>query len=201
MRPVRGAVLLSALALALPAVAAGSSASSARAPVLPNCERFSLAKMAHVIEVSSLTLEGTSPLGDTCVYKSPRVPGHYAQLLTISLEATSRRVFNLAEQRAKQSAAKEGGSFHSVGPATFAVSVTHESALLPACLPEHTVPEFGPPYCKGDPDWATGTVYSYAPLRPRGPVVFLSVGLARQYGSFGAKVLSLSRQILSGRIR
>jgi hypothetical protein len=203
MRPVRGAVLLSAFALALvlPAIAMGARASLAKAPALPNCQRLSLAKMARVIEVSSLTLEGTSPLSDTCLYKSPPVPGHYAQLLTISLEVTSRRVFERAERRTKQFAVKAGGTFHSIGPATFAVSVVHESSALKPCLPEHTVPEFGPPYCNGDPAWSTGTVYSYASLRPRGPMVFLSVGLAREYGSFGAKVLSLSKQILSGRIR
>jgi len=187
--------------LAPPAIAIGSSASPAKAPVLPNCARFSLAKLAHVIEVSSLTLEGTSGLSDTCIYKSPHVSGHYAQLLTITLEATSRRVFEVAERRTKQSAATGGGTFHRYGPTTFGVSLVHESAGLKPCLPEHTIPEFGPPYCNGDPDWATGTVYSYAPLRRRGPAVFLSVGLARQYGSFGAKVLALSKQILSGQIR
>jgi len=203
MPRVRGAVLLIALTLApaLPAVAIASHGSHAKAPVLPNCERFSLAKLAQVIEVRSLTLEGTSPLSDLCLYKTPRVPEHYAQLLTISLEVTSRGVFDRAERRAKQDAAKAGGTFHSFGPATFGVSVVHESSALKPCLPEHTVPEFGPPYCNGDPAWAAGTVYSYASLRPRGPMVFLSVGLGREYGSFGAKLLSLSKQILSGRIR
>jgi len=200
---VRSAVLLIALALTptLPAVSMASHGSYPKPPLLPNCEHFSLAKMAQVIEVSSLTLEGSSGLSDTCIYKSPRVPGHYAQLLTISVEATSRTVFDRAERRAKQDAAKTGAAFHSFGPATFGVSVVHESGALKPCQPGHTVPEFGPPQCKGDPAWSSGTVYTYAPVSPRAPKVFWSVGLAREYGSFGTKLLSLSKQIVSGRIR
>lgn len=199
---VRASALLISLVLvaAPPTAAMASHGSHAKTPVLPNCARFSLVKLAQAIKVSSLTLEGTSPLSDTCLYKTPRIPEHYAQLLTISLQATSRAVFDRAKLGAKQEVTNAGGTFHSFGPTTFGVSVVHESSALKPCLPGHTVPEFGPPYCKGDPAWATGTVYSYASLKPKGPKVFLSVGLGREYGSFGAQLLSLSKKILSGRI-
>ena len=128
-RAIRGVlcVLLPAVALALPALALASKKSPNKAASVPSCAHFSRAKMARLIHVASLEFEGKSPGANICTYKTPRVPGHYAALLQLTLAPTSKAVFAKAKQRAEKEAAARGALFRSHGPALFYVAQVYPS--------------------------------------------------------------------------
>jgi hypothetical protein len=193
-----GAVLLVLLALALasaaPATAAGKPAR------VPNCTGFPLAKMALLIHVSSLGEPQANPLTKACFYQAP-VPGHYSDLLAVSVRATSKRVF-LRAQAQEKTAPGVYGIVKIRGATAFDVVHTVSGATLNPCPPGHTLPEFGPPLCNGDPEWSTVAVDAYGTIKPRGPKALVSVTLAGQEEvTLLSYAVSLDRQILSGKIR
>jgi len=202
-RPARartpGGVLLFALlaiALATPAFAMAAHAPAS----VPSCTHFSRVKMAQLIHVGSLELEGRGPVGNNCEYKGPHVPEHYADLLAVSVTATSKAVFLKAQHLAKTAPGVYGAVKIRGAVAFDVIHVIHGEG---ACRsPGGTLGEFGPPLCSGQPDWSTITVYAYGPLKPRGPKAFVTVGLAGQEeNTFLGYVISIDKKILSGQIR
>ena len=193
-----GAVLLALLALALtstaPAIAAGKPAR------VPSCAGLPLAKMALLIHVSSLGGPQANPVTNACLYQA-LVPGHYSDLLTVSVLATSKRVF-LKAQAQEKTAPGVYGVVKIRGATAFDVVHTISGATLNPCPPGHTLPEFGPPLCNGDPEWSTVAVDSYGAIKPRGPKAFVSVTLAGQEEvTYLSYAVALDKQILSGKIR
>ena len=189
-------IALVAIALATPA----SAIASGKPASVPSCAGFPRARMARLIHVSSLKAPETSPLSNQCLYEA-LVPGHYSDLLTVSVVATSKQVFLKAKQQEK-TAPGVYGTVNIRGAAAFDVIHTIGGASLAPCPPGHTLPEFGPPLCNGDPEWSTVAVDSYGTLKPRGPKAFVSVALAGQEEvTYASYAISLDRQILSGRIR
>jgi len=190
-----------AIALATPALAAPHK--SPKTPVkVPNCMHFSLAKMAGLIHVSSLTYQGEQ--GNVCTYTHAS-PGHYLTYLGLSVAATPRSVFELAKQAYEKSAAKRGKIFSTFtvgGAAAFSVYDVVDSANLPACYsPDQPLPEQGPPLCNGEPTWESLDMYAYGALKPKGPKVLVSVGFSAEIPSCVICVKSLGEAILSGQIR
>lgn len=201
-----GALCAVAVALVMPGSANASHGQpTAIGAGVPNCQHFSLAKLAHAIRVPSLALEGAGPVGNRCLYKTPHVADHYADLLSISVAATPEVVFLRARQRARNSPAQHQqafGTINSRGVQAFYVITGNSSQGLGACRsPGATLPEFGPPLCEGQPGWYTVTVYSYGRPGRKGPKVFVSVALSSEpiSGSL-ALVTSLNKKILSGQI-
>ncbi len=190
------AALLGLLACALATPALATSAS------VPNCGHFSRARMAQLIGSGSLTLEGRTPVANICTYKSPRIGGSYADLLAVSVRATSKRVFEVAKSQA---------SFHGPPGATThtiripgAIGFYVNSIVLaegPCRSPGAALPELGPPLCEGQPDQQTIAAYAYGALKPGGPKVFASVSLAGASGNvFSAPLIAIIKAILSRRI-
>jgi hypothetical protein len=193
-------------ALAMPGIAIASHRSpTARPAGVPSCKGFSLTKLAHAIHVGSLELEGSGPAGNLCLYKTPHVADHYADLLSISLVATDEAVFLRARQRARYSPVQHQqafGNLNSRGVKAFYVITGYSSQGLGPCRsPGATLPEFGPPLCEGQPSWYTYPVYSYGTLGGNGPKTFVSVAFSSEpiTGAI-AIVSSLNRKILSGQI-
>ena len=203
-----GCVFLAMLVIALSAPTLATAAPKASAGVR-NCTHFSRVRMAELLQTTFLEFEGRNPVANICTYKTPHESGHYASLFTVSVRATSQAVFQVAEHAAGQQARANPHQVFgfSVRSDSFWVRGTYLSAALEECprehsIPEFSIPEFGPPTCKGEPDWATYSFYTYAALRPRGPKVFVSVGIAGQEENVSAtSVNSVAREILSGRIR
>lgn len=208
MRTLRAAWFLAlAMALSAPTIALAAHSSSKRPPGVPDCAHFSLAALEAPLHVggAGLEYEGKSPVGNTCTYKA-LVPGHYSDLLQVSLQATSYGVFLKAEQRARRaySGPTPGGVFvilrSRVATEFETIHVVNGLALQP-CPAGQALPELGPPLCHGEPDWATVNVYAYAKLKPRGPKAFITVALAGQSGVvFLGRVMPIVNGILSGRI-
>jgi hypothetical protein len=195
-RASRGALLvLLAWALAMPAAAGAAR--------VPNCAHFSPATMAKLTGSGSLSLQGRVPVANSCVFKSgPPAPGRYADLLVVSVRATSRHVFEVAKRQLSVHAAP-GAITHAIrlrGAIAFYVNVLVEGKG-PCRSPGAALPELGPPLCEGQPDQSTITVYTYATLKPRGPKVFVSVGESGTYGNvFSAPLIAITKAILSRRI-
>ncbi len=189
------------LALLAPALTSTASAVAAGKPArVPSCAGFPLAKMALLIHVSSLGEGQASPVTNACLYQA-LVPGHYSDLLTVSVLATSKRVF-LKAQTQEKTAPGVYGVVKIRGATAFDVVHTISGASLDPCPPGHTLPEFGPPLCNGDPEWSTVAVDSYGTIKPRGPKAFVSVTLAGQEEvTYLSYAIALDRQILSGKIR
>lgn len=189
-----------AIALAKPALAASPKPASKPAKV-PNCTHFSLAKMAGLIHVSSLTYQGEQ--GSACTYTHAS-EGHYATYLAVSVEATPKSVFELAKQAFSKSATKQGKVFTSFtigGAAAFSVYDVVDSANLPPCSsPDQPLPEQGPPLCNGEPTWEAIDVYAYGALKPKGPKVLVSVGFSAEVPSCAICVRSLNKAILSSQV-
>jgi hypothetical protein len=198
---------LLAFALAMPGLAIASGGSpTARSSAVPSCRHLSLAKLAHAIRVASLELQGAGPFGNACLYKSPHVADHYADLLTVSLVATPEVVFLRARQRARNSPVQHQQAFGTLNrrgvQAFYVITGNSSQGLGPCRSPGATLPEFGPPLCEGQPGWYTDTVYSFGTLGRKGPKVFVSVALSSEpvTGSLET-VASLNKKILSGQIR
>jgi hypothetical protein len=190
-----GAVLvLVAGALAMPALATAAR--------VPNCAHFSRAKMAQLIGSGSLTYEGRNSLANACDYKSPRIASGYADLLAVSVRATSRRVFEVAKSQLSLHG-PPGAVTHTIripGAIGFYVNsiVIGEG---PCRSPGAVVPELGPPLCDEQPEQSSTSVYAYGALKPRGPKVFVSVGLTGTNGNvFSAPLIAIAKAILSRRI-
>jgi hypothetical protein len=191
-----GGVLLVLLVCAL---APPALATAAR---VPNCANFSRAKMAQLIGSGSLTYEGRNSLANICQYKSPRIAGGYADLLAVSVRATSRHVFDVAKSQL---------SFHGPpGAITHTIRIPGAIGFFvnsivigqgPCRSPGAALPELGPPLCDEQPEQSSTTVYAYGALKPRGPKVFVSVGLAGTNGNvFSAPLIAITKAILSRRI-
>jgi hypothetical protein len=161
--------------------------------------------MAQLLHVGSLQYEGkvTGPLNQ-CVWKGPRVPGQYSNLLTVEVTAKPEAEFFYAEDVAKRDAHKRGYQFGTIGTRgapMFFVSYAITDQSQPPCQPGTTVPEFGPPLCNPQPAWLSMTVASYGPLKPRGPEAFVEVDLTGELHVSKPLVTDLNREILAGHIR
>jgi len=197
------AILLGLLALAL-SVPAAAMAAARSAVGVPNCAHFSSARMEDLIHTSFLEFEERNPVANICTYKTPHEAGHYASLFSVSVRATSRAVFQRAEHAADVGAAANPHQQFDFATRSesFWVYGTYLSAGLGPCPPEHSIPEFGPPLCGGEPDWGTYSFDTYARLRPRGPKAFVAVSLAGQDEAVNSgEVRSVAAEIVSGRIR
>jgi hypothetical protein len=205
-------VVLLAAVLAAPALATTSHRSAQEAASVPDCTGFSHAEMARLIDVGSLDFQGRRSDLNACAYVA-NVSGDYSDLLQVSVRPATRcgrltckALFLKSEQLARQSHGQPHRFFRTVrvrGALMFIVSGYILSSSLPRpCPPGQTLPEFGPPLCNGEPTWYTYSVQSYGALKPRGPKAFVAVGLANGPGGVGtARVISLNKEILSGKIR
>lgn len=192
VRASGGALLV---ALATPALAGAAG--------VPNCAHFSGAAMAKLTGSGSLTLQGRDPVANSCLFKSgPPAPGGYADLLTVSVKATSRRVFEIAKRQVSFHAAPGAVTHNTTIPGAIAFYVNDVVVGKGPCnSPGAALPELGPPLCEGQPDQQTITVYTYAALKPRGPKVFVSVGLSGTAGNvFSGPLVAITKAILSRRI-
>ena len=206
----RSCVLLGVLVVALvtPATAVAAPSHKRRASA-PRCTHFSLAKLAHYLyghhSPRPLHFEGKTPGLNACTYVSP-LPGHYSILLQVAVQATSEAVYLGAEQRAKMSASERGATLviskSNRLPFYFYVDGTITSDSLEPCRsPGAALPAFGPPTCNGQPDWTTISVDTYGALRPRGPKLFVSVGVGTEEAQVHPEdLVALSKAILSGQI-
>jgi hypothetical protein len=208
---------LLAIAQAMPHLATASHKSPKKPVRVPDCAHFSVRRMAELIDQSSLELEGTTPGGNACTYKGPRVPGRYSDLFQVSVQATAKApvqatgkaLFARVKRYAKKLAAerKHFTDFFcytvKIDGAVAALEVVryHYSASLGPCRGMAPLPEFGPPTCKGQPGWETTTVYTYGALKPNGPAAFVAVGLAGQANLLLNGVDQLNKEIMSGQIR
>lgn len=194
---------LLAIALAMPALATASHKSPKKPASVPNCEHFSLYKMGVLLGEGALEFEGRNPVANICTYKGQHIPNDYSGLVTVSVVATSRAVFEKAKHKAHVYAPK-GALIHTVkirGAVAFDVlnTVVGEGECRSPGAP---VPELGPPLCSGQPDWSTVSVYAYGALKPKGPNAFVSVGVGGASGRvFSIQAISLIKEILSGQIR
>ena len=95
------------VALAAPAVTSASRASLKKPVSVPDCAHFPRAKMAHRIHVSpdDLFFMGRQPVSNACGYTA-FVSHRYSDLLTVSVTATPKFVFEKAEQLAKRASAE-----------------------------------------------------------------------------------------------
>jgi hypothetical protein len=205
---------LLAIALAMPHLATASHKSPKKPVRVPDCEHFSVRRMAELIDQSSL---GDDPGGNACTYKGSRVPGRYSDLLQVSVQATAKApvqatgkaLFARVKRYAKKLAAERKHFtdffFYTVkidgAVAALEVVRYHYSASLGPCRGMAPLPEFGPPTCKGQPGWETTTVYTYGALKPNGPAAFVAVGLAGQANLLLDGVDQLTKEIMSGQIR
>ena len=137
--------------------------------------------------------------------------GRYEDILTVGVRATSEFEFELAEELAREAARQpqKADNYQQLGLAKrvprgvrmfYADHITDSKTLEP-CPPGWKLPTFGPPQCKGAPPWAAISVYSYGALKPRGPQVFVTVGLAMETPADRDIAYFLNRAILSGKLR
>ena len=179
--------------------------------------------MEHVIHISVLEFEGqtATPVSHTCTYQAGEPPGHYWELLTISITTmppasgqTHPLAFEFAQAKALASSAahQPQAPGHIVkfgivkapyaprGVMMFGTVNAVVSKYLGPCPPGWTLPKLGPPLCKSAPPWVAITVYSYGALKPSGAMAFVAVGLAAEAPGDEENVISLNNAILSGKL-
>lgn len=193
------------VALAIPNLATASGRPPKKSASVPNCKHFSIAKMARMINVSSLTYDGdrSNPEGNECVYTHSE-PDHYMTFLAVSVEATPRSVFDRAQEAFKQSADKTGKVFTTStihGAPEFSVDYVVDSASLPPCDSAQSLPETGPPLCNGEPTWESFVFYAYGAFKPNGPKVLVSAGISGEIPLRGIGARDLIAAILAGQVR
>ena len=191
--------------IALPALAIASRPSSPRIPV---CSGLSRSAIGNLVGIGPLTLE--KKIGNLCSFAGHR-PGHYKPELSIQIVPWSKRLFSVAESDAMRSAAREHEQFGvvsralKVGRRAVFVTGTKTSASLPPCGSEEA-PAPSPlevrtgPICAGEPALTHATVIGYGPS-PGGAQLMVSAGGVAQEGDVSLiHVISLVKDILSGKI-
>ena len=206
MRGTRRALLVVLAVLMTPSAVA--SASHASPPKVPSCSALSRSAIANLVGTGPLGL--TKKIGNLCVLEGEK-HGHYKPALTIQIVPWSKRLFSVAESNAVQSAAREHEQFGvvstalKVGKRAFFVSGTKTSASLPACGSEEA-PAPAPleirtgPICAGEPALTNATVVGYGPS-PSGVELMVSAGGVAQQGDISLiHVITLVRDLISGKI-
>jgi hypothetical protein len=197
-------VMLVAL-ITLPALAVASGRSSPRIPV---CSALSRSAIANLVGSGPLTLQMKT--GNLCSFSGHR-QGHYKPELSIQIVPWSKSLFSVAERDAMRSAAAEHEEFGvvsralKVGRRAVFVTGTKTSASLPPCGSEEA-PAQAPletrtgPVCAGEPALTHVTVIGYGPS-PRGVQLMVSAGVVAQQGDVSLiHVISLVKDLLSGKI-
>ncbi len=197
--------MMLAASMALPTFVAASHKSS---PRIPACSALSRSAIAHLVGTGPLGL--IKKTGNLCVFTGQR-PGHYKPALTIQIVPWSKKLFSVAERDAVQSATREHEQFGvvsralKVGKKAFFVSGTTTSASLPPCGSEEA-PAPSPleirtgPICAGEPALTHITVIGYGPS-PSGVELMVSAGGVAQQGDISLiHVITLVKDVLSGKI-
>jgi len=196
--------MLAAL-ITLPAFAVASHKSS---PRIPDCSALSRGPIANLVGTGPLALE--KKIGNLCVFTGG-IPKHYKPALTIQIVPWSKRLFSLAERDAKHSAAREHEQFGvvsralKVGTRAVFVTGTMTSASLGKCgseeAPAPSPPEIRTgPICAGEPSLAHVTVIGYGPS-PGGAELMVSAGGVAQQGDISLiHVITLVKDLISGKI-
>ncbi len=203
----RTGVLLIALAASMthPSFA---SASHGSAPKVPVCSALSRSAIASLVGTGPLTLK--QKIGNLCTF-SGHLHGHYQPALTIQIVPWTTSLFSVAEHDAKQSAAREGEQFGvvssalKVGKKAVFVTGTKTSASLGKCGSEEA-PAPSPleirtgPICAGEPALSHVTVIGYGPSRS-GAELMVSAGGAAEQGDISLiHMLTLVKDLISGKI-
>ncbi len=196
--------MLAAL-ITLPAFAV---ASHTRSPRIPNCSALSRGAIANLVGTGPLTLE--KKVGNLCTFAG-RIHMHYKPALVIQIVPWSRSLFSVAERDAVHSASREHGQFGvvsralKVGRKAFFVTGTTTSASLPPCGSEEA-PAPSPlevrtgPICAGEPSLTHINVIGYGPS-PGGTELMVSAGGAAQQGDISLiHVITLVKDLISGKI-
>ncbi len=197
-------MMLAAL-ITLPPFAAASHMSS---PRIPDCSALSRGAIANLVGTGPLTFE--RKVGNLCTFSGHR-PGHYKPVLAIQIVPWSRKLFSVAERDAVSSAAREHSQFGvvsralKVGTKAFFVTGTTTSASLPPCGSEEA-PAPAPlevrtgPICAGEPSATHINVVGYGPS-PGGAELMVSAGgVAQQGGISLSHVITLVKDLISGKI-
>lgn len=206
----RGTVFsaLLAILLAAPTLAMAAHGSPGKPQKrLPYCGGFpagSIASLARTSEIKLSEARYAPPEEDVCAWKTPRAPGHYADLLQAALYKIPRAAFAQGEQDAKRNAAADNAVFSTVeipgaAAAYRVVTVTDSKALAP-CAPGTVLDEFGPPQCNGDPPWETVVVDAFGAFKPHGPTVAVSFSVSGEPSVFLQGPSLVIEKILSIRI-
>ena len=198
-------LVLFAASMTFPAFAVASHKSS---PRIPSCSGLSRSAIANLVGTGPLTLN--KKIGNLCAFTGKKA-GHYKPALTIQIVPWSKNMFSVAESDAVHSAAREHEQFGvvsgalKVGKKAFDVSGTTTSASLPPCGSEEA-PAPAPlevrtgPICAGEPALTSITVTGYGPSRS-GVELMVSAGGAAQQGDISLiHVITLVKDLISGKI-
>ncbi len=196
--------MLAAL-ITLPAFAVASHNSS---PRVPDCSALSRGAIANLAGTGPLKLE--KKVGNLCTFTG-KIPKHYKPALVIQIVPWSKQLFSVAEHDAVHSAAREHEQFGvvsralKVGKKAFFVTGTMTSASLPPCGSEEA-PAPSPlevrtgPICAGEPSATHITVIGYGPS-PGGAELMVSAGGVAQQGDISLiHVITLVKDLISGKI-
>ena len=199
--------MLAAL-ITLPAFAVASHKGPPSPPGIPDCSALSRGAIANLIGTGSLTLE--KKVGNLCTFSGHR-PGHYKPVLVIQIVPWSKKLFSVSEGDAVHSAAREHEQFGvvssalKVGKRAFFVTGTMTSASLPPCGSEEA-PALAPlevrsgPICAGEPSATHINVTGYGPS-PSGTELMVSAGGVAQQGDISlSHVITLIKDLISGKI-
>jgi len=174
-------------------------------PGVPDCSALSRSAIAN--------LEGTGPLalekkvGNLCDFSGHR-PGHYKPVLVIQIVPWSKKLFSVAERDAVHSEHSQFGVVSralKVGKRAFFVTGTMTSASLGKCgseeAPAPSPPEIRTgPICAGEPALTHITVVGYGPS-PSGVELMVSASGVAQQGDISLiHVITLVKDLLSGKI-
>jgi hypothetical protein len=193
------------LVVSLAALAMSTAWSKSKPPPLPSCAGLSSASMAHVLGLGKLTLRSRTSTVEPCSWSTDRRPGHYRALLTISIEPGMKSLYETARAVGIKQAKKEGRVFGDANARTdpwkaafFLSSIKIGSG---PCEPAHTMPEFGPPECSGDPEWAMYNVTGYGTSRRYHRSLQYSIGLGVEHGEAQLSgMLGLERDLFTGAV-
>lgn len=197
-------VMIAALIM-LPALAVASRRSSPRVPV---CSALSRGAIANLTGTGPLTLE--KKVGNLCTFAG-KIHKHYKPALVIQIVPWSQSLFSVAERDAVLSARRDHDQFGvvskalRVGKKAFFVTGTTTSASLPPCGSEEA-PAPSPlevrtgPICAGEPSATHINVIGYGPS-PGGAELMVSVGGVAQQGDISLiHVITLVKDLISGKI-
>ncbi len=197
--------MMLAASMTLPAFVVAAHKSS---PRVPACSALSRSAIANLVGTGPLALE--KKIGNLCTFTGHR-PGHYKPVLAIQIVPWSKKLFSLAERDAVSSATREGSQFGvvsralKVGNRAFFVTGTMTSASLGKCgseeAPAPSPPEIRTgPICAGEPALAHVNVVGYGPS-PSGVELMVSAGGAAQQGDISLiHVITLVKDLISGKI-
>ncbi len=191
-----------AVALALPVAASWANKSS---PRLPACAHFSLSQLRQIIVGDEpLKFGGRTPGADICTYDG-QLSGHYHLLVQIALFPGSKSLFKKVKAVAQMSAQAQHAYYHvdkQRNPQIISVSSYTTDSGLPACQPNQSLPDFGPPQCDPQPPWYKATASAYGTLKGTRQKVIVTAGIGAELGDVGLRSMEqVCKDILSGKLK